>query len=204
MTIIIGAVGPQVVALAADSLRSGDDGSRRHVSKMRKLSERVVVAKGGYGDLSDVIWDQLCALPSPVRANPYAVADAIQKQGQAVYASCKKVAEQQNKEDLGLYFIVAGIDQNDRGVLISIDIAMDELKTFDENDGVRVLGMGSIPNANDLALKIANQNVSSLNPVKWVQDVVRAAIEVDKNTIGFPAQLYIGDKSGMNQQVVQP
>lgn len=202
MTFIIGAVGPQVAVLATDSLRSGDDGSRRHVSKMRTLSERVVVAKGGYGNLADGIWNQLSGLSGAVRADPYTVADAIQKLGHFVYVSCKKAAERQSKADLGLYFLIAGIDGNDQAVLISIDIAKNQCKSFNSDKGICLLTMGDMTNSDDLSFHERREYDGDVDAVEWVQNILQSVVQADNVTVGFPAYIYTIDASGMNLHAI--
>lgn len=191
VTIIIAAVAPRVAIIAADSLRSGDDGSRRTVCKIRSLSDRVVVAKGGYGDLADGIWAKLLALPAETRANPHLVADAIEVAAQPIYDICKKVADEAGAADFGLYFIVAGLGPDSRGVVITINVGTQDRKPFYSDDGIRVVGLGSTPEAGDLARTTANASGDPLDPRKWVAAAVHAGEEEDPTTIGFPAHGWI-------------
>lgn len=187
MTIIVAAVAPQLAIIAVDSLRSADDGSQSLVCKMHSLSDRVVVAKGGYGDLADGIWRKLFSLPPETRANPHLVADAIEVAAQPIYDVCKKVAGAANSVDLGLYFIIAGIGPDNHGVVISVDIGTGDRKPFYSDDGIRVLGLGSIAKAGELAMMTANAAGDPLDPRKWVAAAVQAGAEEDPATIGFPA-----------------
>lgn len=199
MTIIIAAVAPQFAIVATDSLRSADDGTQILVCKTRSLSDRVVVAKGGYGFLSDGIWANLLALPAETRDSPYLVADAIELAAQPIYDFCKKVADNAGAADLGLYFIVSGIGPDGRGVVISVDVRTRDRKTFHCDDGIRVVGVGSTPKAHDLAIETANASGDPLDPRKWVAAAVQAGAEEDAATIGFPAHGWIIRSGGVEQ-----
>lgn len=202
MTIIITAVGPDFVMIAADSMRSADNGTNFSVEKIRQLSTKALVAKGGFGDLTDTVWDQLEALSATIRNDVRLLASEAWKLGKPVYEAARDVAIKQGSADLGLFLIVAGLDQNDSYFLAALNFGLNEFKEYEGADGLAVIGLGSIPEAqsiaSDIAIKVL-KSAGNLLPEEWAKRVVQQGAIIDPKTIGFPAHGKVLRHSGIQE-----
>lgn len=202
MTLIVTAVSPEFAMIAADSMRSANDGTSFAVEKIRQLSAKAIVAKGGFGDLTDTFWDQLDGLPNNIKDDVRILAKKAWKLGKPIYENAKDIALKSGSKDLGLFIIIVGLDQSDNPFLAALNFELNEFKEYEGADGLTVLGLGSIPQAHSIALDTATKIFSSagtLLPEAWAKEAVRQGEIIDPKTIGFPVHGKVLRHSGTEE-----
>ena len=205
MTIIVAAVSPDFAMIASDSMRSANDGTNLSVEKIRQLSTKVIVAKGGFGTLTDPAWDQLEALSDKFKDDVRLLAKEAWKLGGPIYQNAKDISSKLGGEDLGLFLIIAGIDRNDTTFLAALNFGLNEYKEYDGVDGITVIGLGSISQAQTIALDTATRivhNAGILIPEAWAKEVVQQGENIDPKTIGFPVHGKVLRRSGTREFTV--
>jgi len=192
MTIIVAAILPETIILAADSKRSASNGKTFEVLKVRAVSRRTVVAKGGFGDLADSIWTAIDGLPEEVRCNPLSLAHHVHRIGATIHQECLSKAKVAGEGDLGLYIFIAGIEEDDNAVLVVVDAGKGQRKEYRSSGPTEVTGMGSVPDALRIAHQAAQAVSDSNEPlpaVDWATEAIRIGQANDPATIGFPGDL---------------
>lgn len=208
MTIVFSALTDQSVIVGADRLRSANDGTTSNVVKIRALSPRVVVAKGGFGDLTDDLWEHLAALPANVKADAVRAAEEALKLARPIRERCTALATKLGIEDLGLFLIVGGLDVNDRPYVAATHVGTEQKKEFYGEADPTIVGIGSIPDAQAIAFAAAQSVYSRHGSVvakPWAAEVVHQASRVDPKTIGFPLDGAIVTVDGLEMfELMQP
>lgn len=205
MTIIMGMTLHGAAVIAADTLRHNaiNNAAAGNSDKTRKISERVIAAKGGYGPDADPIWNQV-SNSGVDGAGPTEVARRIRHFGEPIYEMCKRKAEGLRTPDPGLFFLVAGLEDDGSPSIHWLNFS---LKDFGGTSTIGCpLAFASRPEANANAsqharrlLKTGKDGRSFLQVDTWARDLAQQERVFAPHAIGFPLILRLVTGSGVSE-----
>ena len=209
MTIIMGLTYIGGAVIAADTLRHDaiDGLPAGKTDKTRVLSSRIVGAKAGFGPDADWVWDEV--ISSGISTiGPAEVASRLKVIGKAAYSQCKQESDRLWVEDPGLYFLIAGLEPDNKPSIHWLNFKLDDFGGTQEIGCA--LSFGSRPATCENGVNHAKRLLHTKGDSElflpcdtWVRNFTADERRYAQHAIGFPVNLNIVSPDRVSQYIIE-